>query len=194
MLLVAALLVVSCDDGDRCAVVAPCGGDVVGRWVWVRSCGGTSNAFAAETSCPGAKIDSDAKRTLELDFDRTGRYLVTDGSTAGSFTLTWPLSCFDREGENRVPARTCADLTDVWNVKSCTGTDVCRCVGDVAARSTTSELHYAVSGTQLVITAADGSVSARGFCVAGDRLTVNFPPSLTAPIGTPGESAVYERR
>lgn len=169
-----------CNGGDgggggppaNCLQVQPCGGDVVGRWLFFGGCVADASVFtaAAQTTCPGAEVSNvayGASGSITFNADLT--YVAQGWSTTYSDMSTTPLSC--------TSATSCAQLSgsvsgpdDSFLRDTCSGTTVCSCSSSSRSGMTESGT-YVVTGTQLDLT-APSTTRNRSFCVVGSQLHI----------------------
>jgi hypothetical protein len=176
---------------DNCGQVQPCGGDVVGTWVYRAVCPNVA-AYSAQAAanCPGASVLSiDQSQSGSLTFNADLTFTFEVGTQTYAATSVLPLSC--------QPITACADLDKhesnaMQTVdSSCTGTTTCTCESTVTSAAQTLSGTYAVIGTTLSLTAGTVTLT-NGFCVEGARLH-QVTLATTGSAGTVLTDVVAER-
>lgn len=162
----------------KCALFAPCGGDIVGTWDYSAGCTGDPWDPARKT-CPSLGVKSQ-KGTVKGRITFTANTVTRAATVAYTATLTIPTSCLN--GVLTCPQVATA-LEKSFNSASCaTVTGGCDC--DVASTQTItgSGTNYTISGNQIVL--QDGNKY--DYCVKGTTL------QSTHVAGTNAESGVFE--
>lgn len=169
--LVGVLLVVGVGCGSdwtaSCGKTQPCGGDVVGSWVFNGACTNEAVLMSSlQASCPGATIHVDKftiSGTMTLGADQTFTMAATRAASARE---SIPLAC-------QPNVTSCAELSMSVSdggdsiVLTCTGTTTCDCTVDVTASGATETGTYTTSGTTFSATGGPGTVE---YCRAGSLL------------------------
>jgi len=169
-----------------CGNVQPCGGDVVGNWMFVEQCQSAASIAASKanfstnaagTWCPSQTlvgIEPQASGALVLD--AAGAYAL-DLVFGGYIDINFPASC--------IAGASCDDATTGFQSQieegtfpipsatsiACSGASSCVChtaVNRVRSESGT----YSISGTVLSLAATSGAVTNKSICVAGSQLHI----------------------
>ena len=189
-------------DGGAAAVcgnVQPCGGDVVGNWMFAEQCQSAASiaaskanfsANAAGTWCPGQTlvgIEPQASGALVLD--AAGAYAL-DLVFGGSIDINFPASC--------VAGASCDDATAGFQSQieegtfpipsvtsiACAGTSSCVCHAAIY-RSRSESGTFSMSGSVLSLAATSGAVTSKSICVTGSKLHI-----LDTSTGSTGGTAI----
>jgi len=182
-----------------CGNVQPCGGAVVGNWMFVEQCQSAASiaaskanfsAMAASSWCPGQTlvgIEPQASGTLVLD--AAGAYTL-DLVFGGSIDINFPASC--------IAGVSCDDATAGFQAQIdagtfpiptatsivCAGASSCVCHASVD-RPRSEAGTYALSGSVLSFTATTGAVTRKSTCVSGSKLHI-----LDTSTGSTGQTAI----
>ncbi len=175
-----------------CGRVESCGGDVVGSWSIVQSCG-VSDAFVVQEQQFFAGFCDPANAGAVFDPGTTTWVGSWSFSSAMSFTRSLLITehqsfvCQDGEKcsdlESQIQA---AQATYPIQSGSCTAVGQgCRCTIDWSAL-TEQDGTYTSSGTKLLLTVADSSPTDFNYCVEGNTMhwidQDNAPPTANADI------------
>ena len=180
-------------NGISCDPFTACGGNIVGTWRVVSSCGVISSP-----ACPSSEritAQSSAPQTA-YTFAGDGTFTLT---ASGDLTeaLRYPLACLGAITDAGIP-QACADIerafltpqsgdagTQTVEVTSAScaaaANETCACTAVIryGGPQTTSG-SYTTSGSQVTLTAPDGGVRDAGadpvgeYCVSGNSLTLHF--------------------
>jgi len=169
-----------------CGNVQPCGGDVVGDWMFVEQCQSAASiaaskanfsANAASSWCPSQTlvgIEPQASGALVLD--AAGAYAL-DLVFGGYIDINFPASCIAgvscddatagfqsqiEEGTFPIPSATSI---------ACSGASSCVCHTAVN-RSRSEAGTYSIAGSVLGLAATSGAVTNKSICVAGTQLHI----------------------
>lgn len=182
-------------NGISCDPFTACGGDIVGTWRVVSSCGSISSP-----ACPSSEritAQSSAPQT-SYTFAGDGTFSLT---ASGDLTeaLRYPLACLGAITDAGIP-QACADIerafltaqtgdagTQTVEVTSAScaaaANETCACTAVIRyGGPQTTPGSYTTSGSQLtlVVSASDGGVRDAGadpvgeYCVSGNSLTLHF--------------------
>jgi hypothetical protein len=181
--------------GPTCGQVQPCGGDVVGDWTIATSC--QSGLQFAFSFCPDPTINPTGLATTGTFSLRADLTYTVATTAAGSLEIDFPASCI-------ASGSSCADLTP--SVQSalatmlgpglqsvtCSGTAACACTVFPVPSVTDGSGSYALSGSTVTTTPADGSAPMTfDFCAQGQTLhLMTLNPSMIGPGGQP--AIVYD--
>jgi hypothetical protein len=200
-----------CDGGDAdgsdadgslpatCGSVQPCGGDVVGDWTFVDACESAANvaafaatfaAMAGDSWCPSQTlVGRKPSATGSLLFDAAGTYSLAL-AFGGYLDFNIPAQC--------LAGVSCEDTTaglqqqidagsyPMPNVSSisCAGTSSCLCRATVNSPRSDSGT-YSVSGNVLTLTATNGIVTDKAYCVRAGTLHI-----LETSPGSAGQTTI----
>ena len=188
-----------------CGNVQPCGGDVVGNWMFVEQCQSAASiaaskanfsAMAAGSWCPEQTlvgIEPQASGSLVLD--AAGAYAL-DLVFGGYIDIDFPASC--------IAGASCDDATAGFQSQieqgtfpiptvtsiACSGASSCVCHAAVDRLRSESGT-YSVSGSALSFAATTGAVTNKSYCVAGSRLHIlDTSTSTSTATGSTGQIAI----
>jgi len=182
-----------------CGNVQPCGGDVVGNWMFVEQCQSAASiaaskanfsANAAGTWCPSQTlvgIEPQASGALVLD--AAGAYAL-DLVFGGYIDINFPASC--------IAGASCDDATAGFQSQieegtfpipsvtsiACAGTSSCVCHAAIY-RSRSESGTFSISGNVLSLAATTGAVTSKSVCVAGRSLHI-----LDTSTGSTGQTVI----
>lgn len=182
----------SSSSGGSCGHVASCGGDVVGSWSIVQSCG-VSDAFVVPEQQFFAGFCDPTNAGAVFDPGTTTWVGSWSFSSAMSFTRSLLITehqsfvcqdgekCSDLESQIRA-----AEATYPIQSGSCTAVGQgCRCTIDWSAL-TQEEGTYTSAGTKLLLTVPGGSATDFNYCVQGNTMhwiaQDNAPPAANADV------------
>jgi hypothetical protein len=166
-----------------CLQFQPCGGDVVGTWLFDTVCSDPAvNDMELAAQCGG---NADRKATGVSGMLSWLITFAADGTTMSgelmeSFHSTQiiPLSCTTHAACADIDA----DLTGLTSTATCTGTSTCTCDYSGTLSLPTATGTWSTSGTTLVLDNGTGDP----YCVAGNRLHVmTIAPTAMGPTGEP---------
>jgi hypothetical protein len=169
-----------------CGNVQPCGGDVVGNWMFVEQCQSAASiaaskanfsTMAAGTWCPGQTlVGIEPQASGSLILDGAGAYAL-DLVFGGHIDINFPASC--------IAGASCDDATTGFQAQieegtfpipsatsiACSGASSCVChttVNRIRSEAGT----YSMSGNVLSLAATSGAVTNKSICVAGSQLHI----------------------
>src|SRR4051812_26807114 len=188
MVCVVILLLAGCgadgSSGAPCGTVQPCGGDVVGRWMFTEACETSDGlaalqaqlaAMAAQSWCPTETLRGVAPvASGSLTFDASGAYSISL-AFGGSRDLNIPASCLagvscaaaTTDFQSQIAAGT-SPHSNVSSV-SCSGSTECLCRETVSVPQSEAGT-YSISGNILTFAATTGDQTVSSFCVEGSSL------------------------
>jgi len=179
-----------------CGKIQPCGGDVVGSWMFVEECESGASVAAMEANfasmaaaswCVGQTlVGIELLASGSLVFDAAGTYAL-DLTFDGTLDINLPadclagLSCDETTAglQSQIDAGT-YQMPNVSHI-SCSGSSSCLCRATVgSSRSETGT--YATAGSVVAFTADSGAINGKSYCVAGNALHI-----LTTTTGSTGQ-------
>jgi hypothetical protein len=181
-------------NGISCDPFTACGGNIVGTWRLISSCGSISNspcppseriAFKSSVTQSTYTFASDGTFTFAASGDLTEALRYPLACLSGITDAGIPQACADIERLFVTPTGDAGTQTVVVKSASCSAAanDSCACtavLGSTSGAQTTSG-SYTTSGNQLtlVASASDGGVRDAGadsgweYCVSGNTLTLH---------------------
>ncbi len=143
-------------DGGPCAVIAPCGGNIVGTWHPANVC--SPDLIATIGSCQ-AKYATQSGGTGTLTYGSDGTW-SSDGTSTTTTTFTVPAACIATFG-----ASSCAELHNSGISGTCAPAPggVCECATPDPPFTTGTNGTYTASGTTVTVTA--GGSDTFSYCV-----------------------------
>lgn len=182
-----------------CGKVAPCGGEVVGDWLFVEVCESNASVAASKASfatmaaqswCVGQTlVGIDSQASGSLVFDGVGTYALAL-RFGGTLDINYPASCLAGLSCDDATAGFQSQVDDglfpLRNVTSiaCAGTSSCLCRAVIDAPQ--SEVGtYSISGSVLTFTASNGAAIDKSYCVQGNALHI-----LKTSTGSSGQTAI----
>lgn len=187
-LVLGSIALLGCDGGSggrpspNCLEVRPCGGDLVGKWLFFGGCVADASVFTAEAqaTCPGTEVSSVAYGAAgSITFNADLTYVAQGWETSYSEAATSDLSCTSNAScaERSGTAR---DSNGSFVTDSCSGDTVCACT--LSSRNVMTESGtYVASGARLELT-APSTTRNRMFCVEGSLLHLVVPSLTTGAI------------
>jgi len=154
--------------------VAPCGGDVVGKWTYLSDCSPNPDQFLAGT-CPALYTYEHAGVTVTgtTEYRTDGTYSEST-TRSGTSHLTYPAACLT-SGAGTV---TCDQIAQAYSFGGSTYSCVapaaggCMCTVELVGQTTSSAGTYSTNGSVLTKQETGSSTPAQlDYCVQGNRLT-----------------------
>jgi hypothetical protein len=187
-LVLGSIALLGCDGGGgggpppNCLEVQPCGGDLVGRWLFSRGCVADASVFTAEEqrSCPGAQASNVAYAVSgSVTFNADLTYVEEGWESSFSLTVTSDLSCSNAAScaERGVSS---SDPDGSFSTTTCSGSTVCACNSSLHSVMPASGT-YVVTGTELELTGPNRTRNL-SYCVVGSQLRIVGVNDLTGAI------------
>lgn len=174
--------------GDACAAITPCGGDPVGTWTVSSTCviGGWEqfgDNMYEEPECADALVSLDATQTGSVTVNVDGTY-VTQYRFEMTMRLVFTRACIGAMAEldtvddaslqafcdgARSSFEEPSDDGSITSGTCSVNAGTCQCTTSSSDDSTDSGT-YAINGTNITTTDADGEVSEMSFCVQGNQM------------------------
>jgi len=169
-----------------CGNVQPCGGDVVGNWMFVEECESAASVAAMESNfatmaaqswCVGQTlVGIEPQATGSLTFEAAGTYAL-DLTFSGYLDINLPAQCLAglscEETGAGLQSQIDAGTYQMPNVSAitCSGSSSCLCRATVgSSRSETGT--YSVAGGVVAFTADSGAINGKSYCVTGNALHI----------------------
>ncbi|HET6150386.1 MAG TPA: hypothetical protein VFH68_22795 [Polyangia bacterium] len=181
---------VSCGgDGGSCAMVANCGGDVVGDWTVTSSCAkGSGTVTFNGCSTPGS-VSASVKITGTLSFGSDLTY-EAHGMITGSESILYPAACLTTAQGVTI---TCDQLTQflagtrIATGKCTASNGGCSCNLAIGPQSSDESGTYTVSGGILTTTPTGRAPATSGYCVQGNRFDYTPTMPMTNGLAVTGD-------
>jgi hypothetical protein len=191
---------VSCGGGGggTCAMVAACGGDVVGNWRITSSCLKATGTFDIpdnpdSPSCTGAPVNASLQATGNISYTAALTYSSTI-VISGTESIGFSGACLTFNGVTV----TCDQLNQAFatmppdpafSAIHCTAAGGgCNCVVALSGMMTNESGTYTTSGGTITLTPSGGPPEAgAGYCVKGNQLDLTPPASMMAGLTSSGD-------
>jgi len=170
---------------DSCGKVAPCGGDIVGTWRIIGSCG-PGSPLGLKSVCPNQAVETATVSiigTATFNWDMTYMVFLTQSASG---TLVLPMSCLESHGITVTCDEVAAalggpsegDAATTTNMGTCTAdASTCDCSFAMSGPGIHEMGTYSVSGHTLSTTSS-GSPNRADYCVQGNSLRVISPTGM----------------
>jgi hypothetical protein len=176
-------------DGGSCAMVANCGGDVVGDWTVTSSCARGSGTVILNGCSTPVSVSESVKITGTLSFGSDLTY-EAHGMISASESILYPAACLTTTQGVTI---TCDQRNQSLAVSGmatgkCTASNGgCSCNLTIAPRSLDESGTYTVSGGILTTTPTGRAPVTTGYCVQGNRFDYTPTMPMTNGLAVTGD-------